>query len=151
MKEAGARASAGLLVFRDRPTGRQVLVGHMGGPFWARKDEGAWSVPKGELDRGEDPLIAAVREFEEETGLTVPPLPYLDLGEERQRSGKLVRLWAVQADLDLTGFHPGTFTMTRGSRSIEVPEIDRIAYVPLEEAARLLVAGQVPFLTRLPR
>ena len=123
----------------------------MGGPFWSRKDERAWSVPKGELEPGEEPLAAAVREFEEETGLAAPAPPHVDLGAGRQRSGKVVRLWAVEADLDLTAFHPGTFTMTHGSRSFEVPEIDRIAYVPLEEATRLLVVGQVPFLTRLPR
>lgn len=122
----------------------------MGGRFWARKDERAWSVPKGEVEPGEDLLTAALREFGEETGLPAPPPPYADLGVERQRSGKTVHLFAVEADLDLAAFSPGTFSMTRGGRSFEVPEIDRVAYVGLEDAARLLVAGQVPFLSRLP-
>ena len=128
----------------------------MGGPFWARRHERAWSVPKGELEPGEDELAAALREFREETGLDAPPPPYRDLGEERQRSGKVVRLWATEADLDLSGFSPGTFTMTLRGRSVEVPEIDRIAYVPLEEARTLLVAGPTaargrPALTRPAR
>ncbi|MFD1722765.1 NUDIX domain-containing protein [Amnibacterium endophyticum] len=128
-----------------------MLLGHMGGPFWARKDERAWSAPKGAVEAEERPLDAALREFREETGIAPPPGPYEDLGEERQRSGKLVRLFAVEADPDLTAFTPGTFTMTRGGRSFEVPELDRLAWVPLPRAAELLVAGQVPFLARLPR
>lgn len=150
MTKAGARTSAGLLVFRRSPA-PEVLAGHMGGPFWARKHERAWSVPKGEAEPGEDPLTTAVREFEEETGLPAPPPPYADLGSERQRSGKTVHLFAVEGSVDVDEFRPGTFTMTRGGRSFEVLELDRIAYLPLEEAARLLVAGQVPFLSRLPR
>ncbi len=127
----------------------EVLVGHMGGPYWARKDERAWSVPKGEVEASEALQEAAAREFGEETGLPVPPLPWLDLGSERQRSGKTVHLFAVEADVDLSAFAPGTFPMTVRGRSFEVPEIDRVAYVSLEDAGRLLVAGQVPFLARL--
>ena len=121
----------------------------MGGPFWARKQDRAWSVPKGEVEPGEDLLHAAVREFGEETGLHAPAPPYADLGSERQRSGKTVHLFSVEADLELTAFRPGTFTMTLRGHAVEVPEIDRIAYVQLEDAERLLVAGQVPFLARL--
>ena len=121
----------------------------MGGPFWARKDAQAWSFPKGGIEGAEDPLQAALREFEEETGLTPPPPPYRDLGVERQRSGKEVRLLAVEADLDIAGFRPGTFTMVRGGRSFEVPELDRLAWLDLPRAGTLLIAGQVPFLARL--
>ncbi len=134
-------------MFRRDPL--QVLVAHMGGPFWARKDERAWSFPKGLLEEHEAPLEAALREFREETGLTPPAPPYEPLGDERQASGKVVELWAVEGDLDLSGFSPGTFTMTRGGRSFEVPEVDRLAWASLEDAARLLVRGQVPFLGRL--
>ena len=147
-EKAGAPRSAGLLVFRRTPQ-LQVLVGHMGGPFWARKDERAWSFPKGLLEGQEEPLDAALREFQEETGLTPPPGPHLALGAERQRSGKAVHLFAVEADPDLAVFSPGTFTMTRGGRSFEVPEIDRLTWAALDDAARLLVAGQVSFLARL--
>ena len=121
----------------------------MGGPFWARKDAAAWSFPKGELEGGEDPLSAALREFEEETGITPPPPPYTDLGAVKQRSGKTVQLFLVEADVDLTAFRPGTFSMTLGGRTFDVPEIDRIRWAPLEEARSLLVAGQVPFLDRI--
>jgi len=121
----------------------------MGGPFWARKDARAWSVPKGEVERGEQPLEAALREFEEETGIAPPPGPYVDLGAERQRSGKTVRLLMVEADVDLSAFRPGTFPMTLRGRTFDVPELDRLRWVPVEEARTLLVAGQVPFLARL--
>ena len=144
----GAPRSAGLLVFRRLPA-PHVLAGHMGGPFWARKQEGAWSFPKGLVEPGEDVLATALREFREETGLAPPQAPYDDLGAERQRSGKTVHLFAVEADLPLQGFDPGTFTMTRGDRSFEVPEIDRLEYLPMADARRLLVAGQAPFLGRL--
>jgi predicted NUDIX family NTP pyrophosphohydrolase len=126
-----------------------VLIGHMGGPFWARKDAAAWSAPKGELEGDEEPLTAALREFEEETGIAPPPPPYRDLGEVRQRSGKVVRLFAADAEVDLAGFAPGTFTMTIRGREVQLPEIDRIAWVPVHRARTLLVAGQVPFLDRL--
>lgn len=121
----------------------------MGGPFWARKDARAWSVPKGEVEAGEQLLEAALREFQEETGIAPPPGPYADLGAERQRSGKTVRLLMVEADVDLSGFRPGTFPMTLRGRTFDVPELDRLRWVPVEEARTLLVAGQVPFLDRL--
>jgi predicted NUDIX family NTP pyrophosphohydrolase len=121
----------------------------MGGPFWARKEAAAWSVPKGELEPGEKPLSAALREFQEETGIAPPPPPYRDLGIGRQRSGKTVHLFAAEADVDVDAFVPGTFAMTLRGRTFEVPEIDRLCWVPVDEARTLLVAGQVPFLDRL--
>jgi predicted NUDIX family NTP pyrophosphohydrolase len=124
----------------------EVLIGHMGGPFWAKKDAAAWSFPKGGLEPGEDALQAAVREFQEETGIAPPPPPYRDLGAARQRSGKSVRLFLVEADLDLSGFQPGTFPMTLRGRTVEVPELDRVAWVGVQEARDLLVAGQRGFL-----
>ena len=148
-EKAGARLSAGLLVVRRRPA-LEVLIGHMGGPFWAAKDERAWSIPKGAVEPGEGLLAAALREFREETGIAPPPPPYADLGAERQRSGKRVHVFATEADVDVSGFLPGTFTMTRAGRSFEVPELDRLRWVPVPDAERLLVAGQVPFLIRLP-
>lgn len=127
----------------------EVLIGHMGGPFWARKDERAWSVPKGGTEPGEDPQATAQREFQEETGIAPPPPPYRDLGTARQRSGKVVHLFTVEADVDLDAFAPGTFAMTLRGRTFDVPELDRVRWVGLDEARRLLVAGQVGFLDRL--
>ena len=121
----------------------------MGGPFWTKKEHAAWSVPKGALEGEETAVEAAVREFREETGIAAPPPPYVDLGVERQRSGKQVRLYLVEADVDIAGFRPGTFTMTLRGRSFEVPELDRLAWVDVGRARDLLVAGQVPFLDRL--
>jgi len=121
----------------------------MGGPFWARKDAGAWSVPKGGLEPGEEPLAAALREFQEETGIAPPPPPYADLGAERQRSGKTIRLFLAEGDVDLEAFRPGTFPMTLGGRTFEVPELDRVRWVPVDEARSLLVTGQRPFLDRV--
>lgn len=126
-----------------------MLIGHMGGPFWAKKDAAAWSVPKGAVEGTEEPLDAALREFQEETGIAPPPPPYRDLGAERQRSGKTVRLYAVEADVDVEAFRPGTFTMTLRGRTFEVPELDRLRWVGLDEARDLLVVGQRPFLERL--
>jgi predicted NUDIX family NTP pyrophosphohydrolase len=121
----------------------------MGGPFWARKDAAAWSFPKGALEGAEEPLDAALREFEEETGIAPPPPPYVDLGAEKQRSGKTVRLFLVEADLDLAAFRPGTFPMTVRGRTLDVPELDRLAWVGVVDARELLVSGQVPFLERI--
>lgn len=121
----------------------------MGGPYWARKDTAAWSFPKGVVEPGEEPLAAALREFQEETGIAPPPPPYRDLGEERYRSGKTVQLFLVEADLDLEAFVPGTFSMTRGGRTFEVPELDRLEWMTLDEARERLIVGQRPFLDRI--
>jgi predicted NUDIX family NTP pyrophosphohydrolase len=151
-----ARRSAGLLVYRrDAGGGLEVLIAHMGGPFWARKDEAAWSIPKGELDDGEEPRAAAVREYTEELGLA-PPVAGLDelvdLGEVRQSGGKRVSVFAVAGDVDPAAVVPGTFPLEwpRGSGVVtEVPEIDRVGWFDLETAGRKLVKGQVEFLARL--
>jgi predicted NUDIX family NTP pyrophosphohydrolase len=124
----------------------------MGGPFWARRDDGGWSIPKGECEPDEPPLQAAYREFVEELGLPVPVGELVDLGELRQSSGKIVAVWALAADLDLAGFEPGTFELEwpRGSGRLQAfPEIDRAAWLDVATARRKLVAGQVAFLDRL--
>ena len=144
--------SAGIVLFRRGSTGVEVLLGHMGGPYWEGKDEGAWSFPKGLLEDGEDAPAAARREFAEELGLPMPDGPLIDLGEGRQRSGKVVALWAVEGDLDVAAVVPGTFEMEwppRSGRSQEFPEIDRAAWFPVEAARTKLVFGQRPFLDRL--
>jgi predicted NUDIX family NTP pyrophosphohydrolase len=147
------RRSAGLLVHRRDGDGRvEVLLGHMGGPYWARKQERAWSVPKGEHGSDEEPLAAARREFGEETGLPVPGGPLRPLGTVRQSSGKEVTVWAVEGDLDASAAVSNTFSMEwpRGSgRLRDFPELDRFAWVELDTARGLMVAGQVAFLDRL--
>lgn len=124
----------------------------MGGPFWARKDEAAWSIPKGEHDADEDPLAAARREFGEELGKPVPPGPLVDLGEFRQPSGKRLRAWALEAQLDVSEIHSSTFALEwppRSGRPQEFPEVDRAAWFGLDTARRKVVRGQVPLLDAL--
>ena len=148
---AGKR-SAGLLLFRRSEAGVEVLLGHMGGPFWAKKDAAAWSLPKGELDPDETPELAARREFEEELGLPAPSGDYLELGEVKQSGGKVVTAWAVAADLDPAAVVPGTFEMEwppRSGRLQEFPEIDRVSWFALDTAREKLLKGQLPFLDRL--
>ncbi|WP_329022403.1 MULTISPECIES: NUDIX domain-containing protein [unclassified Streptomyces] len=148
-----ARRSAGLLLFRTGDGGGlEVLIGHMGGPFWAGREEAAWSVPKGEYEPDEEPGAAARREFEEEFGHPAPDGAWVGLGEARQPSGKTVTVWAVEADIDPAGAVPGTFTMEwpRGSGALrEFPEMDRFAWCTPEVAAGRLVKGQRVFLDRL--
>ncbi|MBD0708803.1 MULTISPECIES: NUDIX domain-containing protein [unclassified Streptomyces] len=147
------KRSAGLLVFRRPPDGGvEVLIGHMGGPFWASREEAAWSIPKGEYGPEEAPEAAARREFQEELGLAVPEGPWLDLGESRQRGGKTVTVWAVEGTLDPASVVPGTFTLEWPPRSgvrREFPEVDRVGWFAPEAAAPLLVQGQRVFLERL--
>jgi predicted NUDIX family NTP pyrophosphohydrolase len=144
--------SAGLVVWRRGPDGApEVLAGHMGGPFWSRKDDAAWSIPKGEVDPGEDPLAAARREFGEELGLPVPAGEPRELGTVRGRD-KLLHAWAIEADVDLEGFRPCTFELEwppRSGRRQAFPELDRVAFLGPDEARRRLVAYQVPLLDRL--
>lgn len=146
------KRSAGLLVYRRTTAGVEVLLGHMGGPFWARRDEGAWTVPKGEHEPDEQPETAARREFEEELGHPLPPGELLPLGEVRQTGGKVVTVWAVEGEVDPAAVVPGTFEMEwpRGSgRRQTFPELDRVAWWGLDEARARLVTAQRAFLDRL--
>jgi predicted NUDIX family NTP pyrophosphohydrolase len=146
------RTSAGVLLHRRGAAGPEVLIGHMGGPFWARKDAGAWSIPKGELDDGEDPLAGARREYAEELGHPPPAGTAIELGEIRQRAGKRVIAFAIEGDFDPQLLDPGTFEMQwppRSGRLQEFPEIDRVSWFDLETAKSRIVAGQVALLERL--
>jgi len=152
-----ASTSAGILLFRDSsagtPTSVQVLLGHMGGPFWQRKDAGAWSIPKGEYGPDEQPEAAARREFSEELGVAVPPGPLIELGSARQSGGKTVTVWALKADLDPAVIVPGTFRVQwppGSGRWAEFPEVDRVEWFDLATASEKIVTGQRPFLQRLP-
>ncbi|MEH3053028.1 MAG: NUDIX domain-containing protein [Patulibacter minatonensis] len=147
------RASAGLLPYRTREGALEVLIAHMGGPFWARKDAGAWSVIKGEHEPEEDALGAARREWAEETSTTPPNGEYVELGEVRQKSGKRVSAWAVEApELDPSAFVCNTFEMEwppRSGRVQQFPEIDRAEWMAIEPARTRLVEGQRPLLDAL--
>jgi len=140
------------VLFREREGALEVLLGHMGGPLWARKDDGAWSIPKGELDDGEDPLQGALREFADELGHAAPEGPALELGEIRQRSGKRVVAFAIEGDFDPASAVPGTFEIEWPPRSglrERFPEVDRVGWFALDEARSKLVKGQVELLERL--
>ncbi|MFB8776656.1 NUDIX domain-containing protein [Streptomyces broussonetiae] len=146
------RRSAGLLLFRRGDDGLEVLLGHMGGPFFARRDAGAWTVPKGEYEADEPAWEAARREFTEELGLAPPDGAAVPLGEVRQSGGKLVTVWAVEGDLDPAAVTPGTFRMEwppRSGRTEEFPELDRVRWFPLAEARDVIVRAQGAFLDRL--
>jgi predicted NUDIX family NTP pyrophosphohydrolase len=151
-----AKQSAGLLLYRPGEAGPEVLLVHPGGPFWAGRDEGAWSVPKGELEPGDEPLVAALREFEEELGTPAPVAQddrdLIDLGTVTQKAGKVVRAWAAPGDLDVSTVRSSTFAMEwppRSGRSQEFPEVDRAAWFPLPEARRKLVPAQAELVDRL--
>lgn len=145
--------SAGILLWRDGDAGREVWIAHMGGPYWARTQERAWSIPKGLVDEGEEPLDAARREFAEEMGVPAPDLDYVELGEYRYSSGKLLTVFAA----DGTGFDPAevrsdTFELEwppRSGRMQSFPEIDRAEWVLVARARELLVAAQAPMLDAL--
>lgn len=145
------KLSAGLLLYRLSPGRVEVLLVHMGGPFWARKDEHAWSIPKGEYTEGENPLVVAAREFTEELGAVPPGGPTLELGSARQ-SAKTVTVFARAGDFDATTAVSNTFTVEwppRSGRFQDFPEVDRAEWFDLPTAATKLVKGQVVFLTRL--
>jgi predicted NUDIX family NTP pyrophosphohydrolase len=130
-----------------------VLLVHPGGPFWARKDAGAWSIPKGEFEEGEEPLACAVREFEEELGSPPPAADFVELGSVRQKNRKVVLAWAAEGDLDAASIRSNTFTMEwppRSGTQAEFPEIDRAEWFSLEVAREKLNPAQVEFLDRLP-
>ncbi|HUA43890.1 MAG TPA: NUDIX domain-containing protein [Solirubrobacteraceae bacterium] len=152
MSGRGSRRSAGIVLHRRRGDALEVLLVHPGGPFWARRDLGAWSIPKGEYADGEEPLAAALREFQEELGSAPPAGEAADLGEIRQKSGKLVRAWAIAGDLDPATMSSNTFEMEwppRSGRKIEVPEVDRAEWFGLNEARSKINAAQVALLDRL--
>jgi predicted NUDIX family NTP pyrophosphohydrolase len=148
--------SAGLVLYRRREdllgVRLEVLLVHPGGPYWAKKDAGSWSIPKGEIDPGEDALQAARREFREETGWS-PQGPFVPLGGVKYRNHKLVRAWAVEGDADPAAIVSVTFEMEwppRSGRTIEVPEVDRAAWFTLEEARAKILPAQRRFLDELP-
>ena len=147
------KRSAGLLMYRKRDRGLEVLLAHPGGPFWANKDRGAWSIPKGEYGAGEDPLEAAKREFEEETGFAANGI-WHELGQVRQAGGKIVSVWAFEGDCD-----PGNLISNRcqvewpprSGSLIDFPEVDRGAWFSLTEARECILKSQEPFLDALLR
>lgn len=144
--------SCGLLLHRPGPRGREVLIAHMGGPFWARRDDGAWSIPKGERDPGEEPLAVALREFAEEMGRPAPDGPTVLLGEFRQSNGKVVTVFAREADFDASDITSNKFEMEwppRSGRTAAFPEVDRAEWMTLDAARPKLVKGQVPALDAL--
>ncbi|MGB6205457.1 NUDIX domain-containing protein [Mycobacterium sp.] len=146
------KLSAGLLLYRVRDDVVEVLIAHPGGPFWARKDDGAWSIPKGEYTDGDDPWVAAQREFEEEIGLPAPAGPRIAFPPMKQPSGKVVTAFAVQGDLDLTDAHSNTFELEwpKGSGRIQsFPEVDRVGWFPVAQARIKLLTGHRPVLDQL--
>jgi predicted NUDIX family NTP pyrophosphohydrolase len=147
-----ARRSAGILLYRRCGDGVEVLLVHPGGPLWARRDAGAWSIPKGEYTEGEDPLAAALREFEEETGQRPPEAKMVALGEVRQRGGKVVSAWAAPGDLDPAAVTSNTFSMEwppRSGRWREFPEVDRAGWFDPATAREKLLAAQAGLVDRL--
>jgi predicted NUDIX family NTP pyrophosphohydrolase len=146
-----AKISAGILLFRRRPPDLEVMLVHPGGPFWAKKDLGAWSIPKGLADEGEDLLAAAKREFLEETGVTVEG-EFLDLGAHKQPGGKIVVAWAHEGDFDPGLLKSNTFAIEwppRSGRTAEFPEVDRAAWYSIDEALEKINNGQKPILAAL--
>ncbi|NML45999.1 NUDIX domain-containing protein [Ramlibacter sp. G-1-2-2] len=140
-------------MYRRRPAGVEVLIAHPGGPFWAARDAGAWTLPKGAVCEGEDSLAAAQREFEEETGFLAAP-PFQLLGELRQRSGKRITAWACEGDVDPKGLHSNLFEMEwppRSGRLQSFPEVDRLGWFGFDAARAKLLAGQAPFVDALER
>lgn len=146
------KQSAGLLPYRKSANSLEVFLVHPGGPFWAKKDDGAWSIPKGEFTAGEDPLSAAQREFHEETGFTVTG-PFVPLTPVRQPGGKIVHAWCVEApDLDASAIRSNTFSLEwppRSGKSREFPEVDRAAWFDLATAQQKILKGQLPLLRAL--
>ncbi len=144
--------SAGILLYRYQQGTLQVLLVHPGGPFWAKKDLGAWFVPKGELEPNEDALTAAKREFQEELGSPAPSGEYLELGTVQHKGGKRVHAWAVQGDLDETAIRSNTFSLEwppKSGKQREFPEVDRAAFFELAEAHRKMHTAEAEFLGRL--
>lgn len=152
MPTRNSRRSAGILLHRRRNGSLEVLLVHPGGPAWARRDLGAWSIPKGEYEPGEEPLAAARREFQEELGTPPPQGDPVDLGEVRQKSGKWVRAWALPGDIDATTITSNTMPFQwppRSGRWIEIPEVDRAEWFALDAAREKINSAQVALLDRL--
>lgn len=144
--------SAGLLLFREVSGKLEILLVHPGGPLWATKDEGAWSIPKGEFEDGEDPLAAAKREFEEETGVAAPVGALIALQPVRQPGGKIVHAWALSGEFDVSVLKSNMFSMEwppKSARQREFPEIDRAAWFSVKMAKRKIVKGQLPLVAQL--
>jgi len=150
--DKSGRTSAGILLWRSRQGRLEVLLAHQGGPFWVRKDLGHWTIPKGEVESGEEFVAVARREFAEETGHELPDHPLVELGQITQKSGKLVLGWAVEGDLDPSTAVSNTYTMEWPPHSglVETfPEIDRVEWFALDQARRKVKPAQIPFLDRL--
>ena len=148
------KTSAGLLMYRGRTeqsNSVEILLAHPGGPFWKNKDDGAWTIPKGEVTPGEDVLAAAIREFTEETGLTPAP-PFVPLGELKQKSGKIIHAWAFHGDCDPAQIRSNTFELEwppKSGRTQEFPEIDRAEFYHLVTARQKILVAELPLLDRL--
>lgn len=146
------KRSAGILLYRRRNGTLEVLLVHPGGPYFAKRDAGVWSVPKGEYGDGEEPRACALRELEEETGAAPPQGALFDLGEVKQRGGKVVVAWAAEGDLDADAIVSNTFPLEwppRSGRVQEFPEVDRAAWLSVEQARERILAAQAPLLDRL--
>lgn len=146
-----AKQAAGILLFRRRGTELEVLLAHPGGPLWARKDVGAWTIPKGQFLNDELPLDAAKREFEEEMG-SAPHGEFQPLGSIKQPSGKVIHVWAAESDFDVTTVHSNLFELEwppKSGRMAEFPEVDRAQWYSMSEARLKIIKGQAPFLERL--
>ncbi|TAL49547.1 NUDIX domain-containing protein [Patescibacteria group bacterium] len=145
------KTSSGILLYRERAGELECLLVYPGGPFWKNKDDGAWGIPKGEIEENEDLLEAAKREFEEELGIQLPSETPLPLGSIEQKSGKVVYAWALKADLDLLKVRSNTFTLEwppKSGKFQEFPEIDRAEFFDVETARRKINPAQIPFLER---
>jgi predicted NUDIX family NTP pyrophosphohydrolase len=148
------KTSAGLLVYRFREGTLEVFIAHMGGPLWAKKDKRSWSIPKGELDPGEKPLEAALREFREETGMEPPHEDLLNLGEFQQSSKKKILIWASEGDLDPEALVSNRCEIEwppRSGRTIEIPEVDRAEWCDIPTASDRVIKGQVQVLEALEK
>jgi predicted NUDIX family NTP pyrophosphohydrolase len=148
----GSRRSAGILLYRRVDDGVEVLLAHPGGPIFAKRDEGYWTIPKGEIDPGEEPWDVARREFEEETGHPAPVGPAIDLGDITQKGGKVVVGWGLEGDLDPATAHSNTFPFQwppRSGRYITIPEVDRVEWFAPDAARRKVKDTQIPLIDRL--
>lgn len=148
------KQSAGILIYRMLSASLEVLLVHPGGPFWAKKDDGAWFIPKGEIEPDEAPRVAAYREFREELGMDVPPGEPLELGTVKNKSGKLIHAWAVAGDLKLAGFVSNTFELEwppKSGKKRQFPEVDRAEYFAVDLAVKKMHPAELPLVERLLR